>query len=192
MEGGPSLRSKLRASVTRVTAAAGLSSDDLDRHRKPKPYETVWRTVASRKGGVGTTAGATWPQFLKACRTQLVSTTSTSPLGGFAPAPSTPTPAPALRQRRRNPVIVSVAAASNSLRLRWGVDRRRICVRPSKLSIAVLDRQSFGLWSMSTHTSTISPARGTTAKRRAGAYVCEADAQASGNRAAKTSIIPKV
>ena len=43
----------------------------------------------------GTTGGATWPQFLKACRTQLASTTSTPPQGGFASAPSAPAPAPA-------------------------------------------------------------------------------------------------
>src|ERR1700722_15482927 len=33
----------------------------------------------------GTISGATWPQFLKACRTQLATTTNASPQGGFAP-----------------------------------------------------------------------------------------------------------
>ena len=42
----------------------------------------------------GTTSGATWPQFLKACRTQLASTTSAPPQGGFAPAAPAPAPAP--------------------------------------------------------------------------------------------------
>jgi hypothetical protein len=42
----------------------------------------------------GTTSGATWPQFLKACRTQLASTTSAPPQGGFAPAAPAPSPVP--------------------------------------------------------------------------------------------------
>jgi hypothetical protein len=36
----------------------------------------------------GTTERATWPQFLKACRAQLVSTTNAPPPGGFTPAPA--------------------------------------------------------------------------------------------------------
>ena len=46
----------------------------------------------------GTTSGATWPQFLNACRAQLASTTSAPPQGGFAPATPAPAPSPAPTQ----------------------------------------------------------------------------------------------
>ena len=59
----------------------------------PERHEAVWRAVQAAKAA-GTTSGATWPQFLKACRTQLASTTSAPPQGGFAPAAPAPAPVP--------------------------------------------------------------------------------------------------
>jgi hypothetical protein len=104
----------------------------------------------------GTTGGATWPQFLKACRGQFASTTS-APQGGFAPA----APAPLLRQRNR---VHCFRGSGQPLRL-LGAQRRREPGRRRKLSIAVPDRRSFG--SMNTRTSTISPALGITGTRKA-------------------------
>ena len=69
----------------------------------------------------GTTAGATWPRFLKSCRAQLVSTTSAPPQGGFAPA--APAPAPTTIG-----FTVSVAAASSFTGWKRRVDWKRICV----------------------------------------------------------------
>ena len=72
----------------------------------------------------GTTGGATWPQFLKACRGQLASTTS-APQGGFAPAAPAPAPAPSASAHAIG-FTVSVAAASRSACWERRVDRSRV------------------------------------------------------------------
>jgi hypothetical protein len=129
-----------------------LSSDGLDGRWQPTRHETVWRAVASRKGGRN--KGATWPQFLKSCRAQLASTTSAPPQGGFAPATPVPTPAGSLFpwQRLAAPPAGSAASTGGDLR------RRR------QLGIAVPDQRSFR--SMSIRTFTIFPAGLTCARRR--------------------------
>jgi hypothetical protein len=129
----------------------------------------------------GTTSGATWPQFLKACRAQLASTTSVPPQGGFMPAPApppapVPTPAPTQSgslfpwQRPAAPPAGSAASTGGDLR------------RRSKLSIAVPDRLSFGSMSIS-HIYHF-PGTPDFGHTKSGAYMCEAEAQPAGNRAA--------
>jgi hypothetical protein len=87
----------------------------------------------------GTTGGATWPQFLKACRLLR-------------------------RLRRQRNRVHCFRGSGQPLRL-LGAQRRREPRRRRKLSIAVPDRRSFG--SMNTRTSTISPALGITGTRKA-------------------------
>ena len=70
----------------------------------------------------GTTDGATWSQFLKACRAQLATTTSAPAQGGFAPRRPLLPPAPTIG------FTLSVAAAGNSNRWEYRVDCRRICI----------------------------------------------------------------
>jgi hypothetical protein len=128
-------------------------------------------------------AGATWPQFLKACRAQLASTTSTSPQGGFAPAPpaSAPAPSPAPTQSgslfpRQQPAAPAPAATGTG---RFASPQEAQYRCPGATVVWVNehshiyhfpDTRDYG------HTS--------------GAYMCEAEAQASGNRAAKNERHP--
>jgi hypothetical protein len=71
----------------------------------------------------GTTSGATWPQFLKACRVQLASTTSAPICASNASDSSC-----AFARADTIGFTVSVAAASSSTRWEHRLDCRRICV----------------------------------------------------------------
>ena len=68
----------------------------------------------------GTTAGATWPRFLKSCRAQLVSTTSAPPQGDCASSAGSCADAIGF--------TVSVAAASSFTGWKKSGDWKRICV----------------------------------------------------------------
>ena len=108
----------------------------------------------------GTTGGATWPQFLKACRAQLASTTSARPRRICAARAGSC----AFAGADAIGFTVSVAAASRSARWEHRVDRRGLR-RRRKLSIVVPDQRSFG--SMSIRISTISREHAITATRKA-------------------------
>jgi hypothetical protein len=130
----------------------------------------------------GTTGGATWSQFLKACRTQLASTTSASPQGGFAPAPVAPTSAPA----------PSPAPTQSGSLFPW----QRPAAPPAGPagstgggSASAQQAQyrcpgSTVVW-VNEHSHIYHfPGTRDYGNTKSGAYMCEADAQASGNRAA--------
>ena len=136
----------------------------------------------------GTTGGATWPQFLKACRTQLASTTSASPQGGFAPAPTMPAPATA----------PSPAPTQSGSLFPW----QRPAAPPAGVagstgggSASAQQAQyrcpgSTVVW-VNGHSHIYHfPGTRDYGNTKRGAYMCEADAQASGNRAAKNEHHP--
>ena len=75
----------------------------------------------------GTTSGATWPQFLKACRAQLASTTSAPPQGGICASNASDSSC-AFARADTIGFTVSVATAGGSPRWERSVDWRRICV----------------------------------------------------------------
>jgi hypothetical protein len=135
-----------------------------------------WQAVKA----AGTTGGATWPQFLKACRAQLASTTSAPTQGGFAPAPAAPapTPAPAATQsgslfpwqRPAAPPVGSAASTGSGSLLAQQAQYR--C--PGSTVVWVNEHSHIYHF----------PGTRNYGNTKQGAYMCEADAQASGNRAA--------
>ena len=125
----------------------------------------------------GTTGGATWPQFLKACRAQLASTTSAPPQGGFMPAPApAPSPAPTQSgslfpwQRPATPPAGSVASTEGGSASQQAAQYR--C--PGSTVVWV---------SQHSHIYHF-PGTRDYGHTKSGAYMCEAEAQGSGNRAA--------
>jgi hypothetical protein len=134
----------------------------------------------------GTTSGATWPQFLKACRAQLASTTSAPPQGGFAPA--TPAPAPASSpaptqsgslfpwQRPATPPARSAASTAGGSSLPQEAQYR--C--PGSTVVWVNEHSHIYHF----------PGTRDYGNTKSGAYMCEAEAQTAGNRAAKNERHP--
>jgi hypothetical protein len=136
----------------------------------------------------GTTNGQTWPQFLKQCRTQLASTggASTAPQGtGFAPAAAAPAPAPAQQdslfpwQQPSAPAPAPAPAPAN-----YGA--------PAPTGASASAQQAQYRCPGATEKSHIYHFPGTHdyGNTKRGAYMCEADAQAAGNRAAKNEHHP--
>jgi hypothetical protein len=121
----------------------------------------------------GTTVGATWPQFLKACRAQLASTTS-APQGGFAPAAPAPSPAPTQSgslfpwQRPAAPPAGSTASTGAAS----AQEAQHRC--PGSTVVWVNEHSHIYHF----------PGTRDYGHTKSGAYMCEADAQTSGNRAA--------
>jgi hypothetical protein len=144
-----------------------------------KQCGTQWQTAKA----AGTTGGATWPQFLKACRAQLASATSTPPQGGFASAPVAPVPAPAPS---------SAPTQSGSL-FPWQRPAAPASTGGGSASAQQAQYRCPGstvVWvNEHSHIYHFPGTRGYGNTKR-GAYMCEADAQASGNRAAKNERHP--
>jgi hypothetical protein len=134
----------------------------------------------------GTTSGATWPQFLKACRTQLASTTSAPPQGGFAPAAPAPAPAPSPVPTRSGSLFPWQQPASPSAG--GAVSTGGGSVSPQQAQYRCPG--STVVW-VNEH-SHIYHFAGTRdyGNTKSGAYMCESEAQASGNRAAKNERHP--
>ena len=138
----------------------------------------------------GTTNGETWPQFLKQCRAQLASTggATPAPQGGFAPAapapappqtgslfpwqqPTAPAPTPA-------PSTYNTPTPSGAGQFGSPQEAQYRCPGAAVFWVNEHSRiyhfagtRDYG------HT-------------KRGAYMCEADAQAAGNRAAKNESHP--
>jgi hypothetical protein len=153
-----------------ASTAAGNQSD-------MKQCGAQWQAAKA----AGTTSGATWPQFLKSCRAQLASTTSAPPQGGFMPAPA-PAPAPAPSpaptqsgslfpwQRPATPPAGSVASTGDG-----SASAQEAQYHCSGSTVVWVNEHSLIYHFPGTrdygHT-------------KSGAYMCEAEARTSGNRAA--------
>jgi hypothetical protein len=162
-------------------AAAGLfscpSSDHLNGHRKPKRHETVWRAVASRKGGWNNRRRnlAPVPEILpgavrlndKRSAAGRICASNTGSCG-YASADAIG-------------FTVSVAAASNSAG--WGrrVDRRRISVGAGS---SISFPESTVVWVNERSHIYHFPGTRDYGHTKSGSYMCEAEAQTSGNRTA--------
>lgn len=144
----------------------------------------------------GTTNGESWPQFLKQCRAQLATTgdATTAPQGGFAPAAPAPAPAPAPPppqtgslfpwQQPAAPAPTPAPSTYNtptpSAAGQFGSPQEAQDRCPGATVVWVNER------------SRIYHFAGTRdyGHTKRGAYMCEADAQAAGNRAAKNERHP--
>jgi hypothetical protein len=148
----------------------------------------------------GTTNGQTWPQFLKQCRAQLASTegASTAPQqGGFAPAAPAPAPvpapapAPAQQQGSWFPWQQPAAPAPVPAPANYGAPA------PTAASSSASAQQAqyrcpgaTVVWVNEKSHIYHFPGTHDYGNTKRGAYMCEADAQASGNRAAKNERHP--
>jgi hypothetical protein len=136
----------------------------------------------------GTTNGLTWPQFLKECRLRLASTTSVPPQGGFAPA--APAPAPT-QTGSLFPWQQPTAPAPTAAPATYGAptpaapgefaSTQEAQYRCPGSTVVWVNEHSYIYHFPGT------PDYGNTKR---GAYMCEADAQAAGNRAAKNERHP--
>jgi hypothetical protein len=126
----------------------------------------------------GTISGATWPQFLKSCRAQLASMASPPPQGGFAPATPAPAPSPAPTQSgsllpwQRPAVTPAGSAASTGGGSGSAQDAQIRC--PGSTVVWVNEHSHIYHF----------PGTRDYGRTTSGAYMCEAEAQASGSRAA--------
>ena len=132
----------------------------------------------------GTTNGATWPQFLKDCRARLASTTSTPSQGGFAPAAPAPAPAPSSAPTQpgslfpwQQPATPAPAATGTG---GFGSPQEAQYRCPGATVVWVNEHS---------HIYHFAGTRDYGNTKR-GAYMCEADAQAASNRAAKNERHP--
>jgi hypothetical protein len=152
------------------TAAAGNQS-------AMKQCGAQWQAAKA----AGTTGGATWPQFLKSCRTQLASTTSAPPQGGFMPAPapapaSASSPAPTQSgslfpwQRPATPAAGSAASTGGGSASAQAAQYR--C--PGSTVVWVNEHSHIYHF----------PGTRDYGHTKSGAYMCEVEAHGSGNRAA--------
>jgi hypothetical protein len=149
-------------SAALIAGALFAGSSGADAQSIMKQCGEQWQAAKQ----AGTTNGETWPQFLKECRARLGSATSTPPSGGFAPAAPPPAPAPAPAPTPANygnaaPAGAGQFASEQEARYRcpvvWVNERSHIYHFPGT--------SYFG------HT-------------KIGAFMCEADAKAAGDRAA--------
>jgi hypothetical protein len=115
---------------------SGPSSDHLNGHRKSKRHKTVWRAVASRKGGWNNRRRnlATIPEILPgAARLD----DKRSAAGGICASNASSC---AYASADTIGFTVPVAAASSSARWKRRVERRRICVGAgSSVSLSRID-----------------------------------------------------
>jgi hypothetical protein len=135
----------------------------------------------------GATNGQTWPQFLKDCRARLGSATSAPPSGGFAPAPPAPAPAPAPIPAPQTgslfpwqqpatpapaPANYGNAAPTGAGQFASEQEARYRC--PSDTVVWVNERSHIYHF----------PGTSNYGHTKIGAFMCEAEAKAAGNRAA--------
>jgi hypothetical protein len=131
----------------------------------------------------GTTNGETWPQFLKECRSRLASVTASPPQGGFAPAPApAPAPSPAPTQSGslfpwQQPTVPAPAATGTG----GFASPQEAQYRCPGATVVWVNEHS--------HIYHFPGTRDYGNTKR-GAYMCEADAQTAGNRAAKNERHP--
>jgi hypothetical protein len=143
----------------------------------------------------GATNGETWPQFLKQCRAQLASTggASTAPQGGFAPAAPAPAPAPAPTQQQGSwfPWQQPSAPASAPAPANYGAPAPTGAA--SSASAQQAQYRCPGatvVWVNEKSHIYHFPGTRDYGNTKRGEYMCEADAQAAGNRAAKNERHP--
>jgi hypothetical protein len=152
----------------------------------PSAAQSVMRQCASQwkeAKAAGTTGGQTWPQFLSQCRASR--SAATSPSGGFAPAPA-PAPAPASQSGSLFPWWQPSSAPGSAPASNVGAPS---AARPGEYTTELQARATCPsgnvVW---VNTSTrVYHYSGTQyyGRTHRGAYMCEADARASGFRAAR-------
>jgi hypothetical protein len=151
-----------------------------------KECATQWKQAEA----AGTTAGQTWPQFLSQCRAR--ESASAAPSSGFAPAPAAPAPAPAPAPANQSgslfpwwqpsaPASAPAPSAGASAAPRAGEYTTELAARASCPTDTVVwvNTPSHVYHYAGTHYY---------GHTKRGAYMCEANARAAGNRAARKEV----
>jgi hypothetical protein len=170
----PSMGSLFPWQTSATPAPAPTASTATGNQSVMKQCGAQWQAAKA----AGTTSGATWPQFLKSCRAQLASTTSAPPQGGFAPATPAPAPTPAPTQSgslfpwQRPAAPPAGSAASSGGGSASAQEAQYHC--PGSTVVWVNEHSHIYHF----------PGTRDYGHTKSGAYMCEAEAQTSGNRAA--------
>jgi hypothetical protein len=137
-----------------------------------------WQAAKS----AGTTNGLAWPQFLSQCRAQLkAGTAATEPAAGPAPAPAPSmhtVPAPPPAQTGQVPAPIAVPAPTGAGEFASEQQARARCPSDTVVWVNTFSHV-YHFPGVSSH------GRSYYGNTKEGAYMCEADAKAAGNRAAK-------
>jgi hypothetical protein len=144
-----------------VSAALGMATTDVAHAQSVmKQCGDEWKAAKANN----TTNGQTWPEFLKSCRARLANAPAAAPAPAPAAAPA-PAPAPAPVQTAARPTGAGQFQTEAEARARCPSDKV-VWVNTKSRVYHYEGTRSYG-----------------TTKR--GAYMCEADAMAAGDRAAK-------
>ncbi len=174
----------MRVSLGSRAAAAALVIGALFAAPSAANAESVMAACASQwkqAQAAGTTGGATWPQFLARCKAQTAQPSS----AGMAPAPAPP-PAPA---------PAPAPAPNNGSLFPWWPPAQNAAPAPAPTGAGQFRTEAEARYRCPTDKvvwvnikSKIYHYQGTRyyARTKEGAYMCEADARASGDRAART------
>jgi len=171
-------RFRLAFSAFVVAAALGLATAGASAQSVMKQCGDEWKAAKANNA----TNGQTWPEFLKSCRAQKASAPAAAPAAAPAPAPAAapaPAPAPAPVQAalpKPAPSMHPAARATGAGEFTNEAEAKARC--PSDTVVWVNTKS---------HIYHLAGTRsyGTT---KQGAYMCEADANAAGNRASKSRI----
>jgi hypothetical protein len=160
---------KVAFSALLVAAALGLATGAARAESVMKECGDQWKAAKA----AGTTNGQTWQEFLKSCRAQTASAPAAAPTMAPAPLPAAiqaalPKPAPATMHPAANPTGAGQFASEGEAKARC----------PSDTVVWVNTKSHI-------YHLAGTPSYGTTKR---GAYMCEADANAAGDRASKSRI----
>ncbi len=173
-------RFRLAFSAFVVAAALGLATAGASAESVMKQCGDEWKAAKANNA----TGGQTWPEFLKSCRAQKASAPAAAPAAAPAPAPAAvpaPAPAPApvqTYQPKPAPAAPMKPAARPTGAGQFTTEYEAKARCPSDTVVWVNTKS---------HIYHLAGTRsyGTT---KQGAYMCEADANAAGNRASKSRI----
>jgi hypothetical protein len=167
----------LRA-ATIAFGVALVSSTAANAESVMKTCATQWKQAEA----AGTTGGQTWPQFLSQCRTR-ESASAPPSSGTFAPAPA-PTPAPATQSGSLFPWWQPSAPASNA----GAQSAPRTGEYTTELQAHASCPSDTVVWVNTPSRVYHYPGTHYYGHTKRGAYMCEADARAAGNRAARKEL----
>jgi hypothetical protein len=166
---GATLSALVVAGLFGLTSVGGASAESV-----MKQCGDDWKAAKS----AGTTNGQTWREFLKTCKAQKeAATPAAAPAAAPAPAPApTPTPTPAAAPAKPAPAKTAAkprVAASGAGEFTTEAEAKAKCPTDTVVWVNTKSHK----YHFSGHRS-----YGTT---KQGAYMCEADADAAGDVAAK-------
>jgi hypothetical protein len=175
----------MRASFVRTAAIAAILFGAVSAGSSGANAESVMAACAGQwkqAQATGATGGATWPQFLAQCKSQAAQPASIAPAPAPAPAPATaPSQSGSLFPwwQPQAPAQTPAAAPTGAGQFRTEAEARYRC--PSDKVVWVnLKSKIYHYQGSHNYGHT-----------REGAYMCEADARAAGDRASRSHMMKR-